>query len=210
MQPVLSMRGVTKSFARGLARASRRTQAIVDLSLDVFPGDVILLTGDEGAGKTTLLQCASSILRLDEGEVHRASVRYVPAVPVYYPFLTVRDVMGSRDGRHSLADSILSDLDLRAFADGVVANLSSTALKRLAVAEALMSHPGVVLIDTSGFEVPSCATVSAAAATGAAVVVAARNGSSLAQISTRIVCLAEGRISRSFTTGHSLVAERMH
>ena len=208
--PVISMRGVTKSFARGLARASRRTLAVIDIDLEVYPGEVILVSGDEGAGKTTLLQCACSILRCDEGVVSHGSAGYVSAVPVFYPFVTVRDVLSLRGAEYDYADKLLSALDLLPFAGGVVANLSASAMKRLSIAEALVRQPDVVLIDTASFEIPSCATVTAIRDLGCAAVIGARNCSSLARIATRIVCLEEGRIARVFSTQHSMVAERMH
>ena len=207
---LLTMRGVTKSFARGLARATRRTRAITNIDLEVFPGDVILVTGDEGAGKTTLLQCACAMLRPDAGEVNHTSPGYVPAVPVYYPFLTVRDVLSLRGASHSATETLLTALEIRTFADGAVANLNPSALKRLAIAESLVRQPSVVLIDTGTFDVPSCAVIASVVALGPSVVVAARNGSSLARIATSIMCLEQGRISRLFSTSRSLVAERIH
>ena len=204
------MRGVTKSFARGLARASRRTLAITDVDLEVYPGDVIVISGDQGSGKTTLLQCACSILRSDEGAVKHAAASYVAAVPVFYPFLTVHDVLALRGATQERVETLINVFELKPFAGGVVANLSSSAMKRLSIAEALAREPDVVLIDTSAFEVPSCSTVSAIGELGIAAVIAARNCSSLARIATRIICLEEGRIARTFNTSHSLVAERIH
>ena len=208
--PLISMRGVTKSFARGLARATRRTLAISNVSLDVFRGDVVLVTGDEGAGKTTLLQCACKILQPDSGEVRGSSIGYVPSVPVYYPFLTVRDVLSVRGASERSVESLLASFDLVALADVTVAGLSTAAIRRLAVAESLVREPSVVLIDTGAFDAPAGSTIAAVMRSGAAVVVAARNGSALAPMATRIVCLEDGRVTRVLSATHSLVAERMH
>ena len=207
---VLSMRGVTKSFARGLARATRRTRAITDIDLEVFPRDVILVTGDEGSGKTTLLQCACAMLRPDAGEVSHASTGYVPAVPVYYPFLTVRDVLSLRGASRVAAVTLMSAFEIANRAEEVVASLTPSALKRLAIAEVMVRKPSVVLIDTGSFDVPSCAIISSVVELGSAVVVAARNVSSIARIATGVVCLEQGRVTRLFGTSPSLVAERMH
>lgn len=207
---LISMRGVTKSFARGLARATRRTLAITNVDLEVFPGDVILVTGDEGAGKTTMLQCACSMLRPDAGEVSHTSFGYVPAVPIYYPFLTVRDVLSLRGASRAAVETLLTAFDLGSLADGVVAHLTLSALKRLAIAEALVRKPGVVLVDTRRFDVPSCEIISSVVELGSAVVVAARDGSSIARIATGIVCLEEGRVSQLSISRRSLVAERVH
>ena len=208
--PVQNKRRATKSFARRLASASRRTLAITDVDLDVYPHDVVLVSGDEASGKTTLLQCACSILRADEGTVTHGIAAYVSAVPVFYPFLTVRDVLSLRGGEGARVENLLAAFDLAPFAAGVVANLSVSAMKRLSIAEALVREPDVVLIDTAAFEVPSCNTVSAITSLGVAAVVAARNCSSLTRIASRIICLEQGRITRTFNTSHSLVAERIH
>ena len=149
-------------------------------------------------------------MRSDEGTVKHAVTSYVAAVPVFYPFLTVNDVLALRGARQERVESLINAFELKPFAAGVVANLSTSAMKRLSIAEALALEPDVVLIDTSAFEVPSCSTIKAISELGIAAVIAARNCSSLARVATRIVCLEEGRIARTFDTSHSLVAERIH
>ncbi len=59
--PVLSVRGITKRFG-GLT-------AVRDVSLEVFPGEVMALLGDNGAGKSTLIKCISGVHTPDEGEI---------------------------------------------------------------------------------------------------------------------------------------------
>ncbi len=59
--PVLSVRGITKRFG-GLV-------AVDDVSLDVFPGEVVALLGDNGAGKSTLIKCVSGVYAADQGEI---------------------------------------------------------------------------------------------------------------------------------------------
>ena len=59
--PVLSVRGVTKRFG-GLV-------AVDDVSLDIGPGEVVGLLGDNGAGKSTFIKILSGVHRHDEGEL---------------------------------------------------------------------------------------------------------------------------------------------
>jgi ABC-type sugar transport system ATPase subunit len=61
MSPMLSVRNLVKRFG-GLTAVNR-------VSLDVFPGDVVGLVGDNAAGKSTLIKCISGVYQADEGEV---------------------------------------------------------------------------------------------------------------------------------------------
>jgi ABC-type sugar transport system ATPase subunit len=60
-EPVLAIRNMTKRFG-GLT-------AVNDVSLDVFPGEVVALLGDNGAGKSTLIKCISGVHHADAGEI---------------------------------------------------------------------------------------------------------------------------------------------
>jgi putative ABC transport system ATP-binding protein len=65
MAELLSLRGVCKSFARG----DRRLRVLVDVSLDVGRGEIVVIAGSRDEGKTTLLRVAAGIQRPDAGEV---------------------------------------------------------------------------------------------------------------------------------------------
>jgi branched-chain amino acid transport system ATP-binding protein len=59
--PLLSMRGVSKSFGG--------VHAVHDISFEVRAGESVGLVGPNGAGKTTLFNCVCGQLRNDEGEI---------------------------------------------------------------------------------------------------------------------------------------------
>ena len=60
--PLLSLRGVSKHFGP--------VQAIVGVDLDVPPGAVTALAGDNGAGKSVLIKCIAGIHAPDSGQIN--------------------------------------------------------------------------------------------------------------------------------------------
>ncbi|MFV0384986.1 sugar ABC transporter ATP-binding protein [Paracoccus sp. (in: a-proteobacteria)] len=60
-QPIMQLRGVSKSFGM--------THALTDLSLDLYPGEVHALVGENGAGKSTMIKIMTGIHQPDRGEV---------------------------------------------------------------------------------------------------------------------------------------------
>jgi iron(III) transport system ATP-binding protein len=65
VRPVISVRGLGKSFGRG----SDAERALVDVDLDVEEGEFLVLLGPSGCGKTTLLRSIAGLERPDEGSI---------------------------------------------------------------------------------------------------------------------------------------------
>ena len=59
--PVLSLRGITKSFPG--------VRALNGVQLDLFPGKVTALVGENGAGKSTIVKILTGIYQPDEGSI---------------------------------------------------------------------------------------------------------------------------------------------
>ncbi len=180
------------------------------------------IVGQAGAGKTTLLQCLAGLLRRDAGTVEwfgepfpgggcLPGLAYVPPMPVYYPFLTARDVLEYRMAREMIGrvrykhiDHCLEQVDLGNKSATKVMDLSRVEIKRLSIAEALSFEPRVILVDTSYIDIaaPCCETSLRAlrthAANGASVLIAVRETHSIAGAATRVVVLDEGRVVNSF------------
>ena len=60
-EAVLSLRGVSKNFGA--------VQALTDIDLDIYAGEVVALVGDNGAGKSTLVKILAGVHPADAGEI---------------------------------------------------------------------------------------------------------------------------------------------
>jgi ABC-type multidrug transport system ATPase subunit len=243
----LAARGVTKRFARGLARSPQRTTAIESIDIDIRPGELIALAGGVGAGKTTLLQCLCGLLKPDSGCVELFGERfppgwtppglaYVPAIPVFYPFLTPLDIVELAMTRNinpagsRTPEELLASLELDRMMKVKVSALPRELRRRVSIAQALAAEPAITLVDSPAAEVLhplDSVTVKALAARvdeGAAVIVALREVSAVAFAATRIFLLKDGRTARTFAlesfgepivagfpgVAPRIVAERVH
>jgi rhamnose transport system ATP-binding protein len=73
MNPVLRLRGISKSFPG--------VKALSGVQLDLYPGQVTALIGENGAGKSTIVKVLTGIYQPEEGsiEIDGAAVRFASA-----------------------------------------------------------------------------------------------------------------------------------
>jgi len=149
MPPILNAQSVTKQFGA--------TPLFKNISLTVEDGDRIGLIGPNGAGKSTLLALLAGQVEPDSGELSvrkRARAAYVPQDSRFAPGLTVRQVLeqalAAAHVNESEREGRLRELTGRAgFADlkAEAASLSGGWRKRLAITEAMVIEPEVMLLD---------------------------------------------------------------
>ncbi|HEY2708650.1 MAG TPA: ABC transporter ATP-binding protein [Caulobacteraceae bacterium] len=65
MDPVVSVKGVVKSYKRG----RQSVEVLHNLDLDIQPGEFIALMGPSGSGKTTLLNLIGGLDRPTDGDI---------------------------------------------------------------------------------------------------------------------------------------------
>ena len=149
MPPILNAQSITKQFgAKPLFQ---------NISLTVEEGDRIGLIGPNGAGKSTLLAILAGQMEPDSGELavrKRARAAYVPQDSRFAAGLSVRQVLeaalAAAHVNESEREGRLRELSGRAgFADlnAEAAALSGGWRKRLAITEALVCEPEVMLLD---------------------------------------------------------------
>ena len=222
--PILSIRSLSKSFAAA--------PALSCIELDVRAGESLGIVGPSRAGKSTLLLCAAGILKPTLGSVvvlgRRISsakdsldVVYVPPRPIYYPFLTVRDALscyGAKLTRETtrLSRAIDSSIDrmlLTGQAEQRVGSLDSGQVLCVALAQAIVARPRVLLLDASldQMDRPNAriarAAILRAAEAVAAVIITSRDAARIVGVSTRNVFLRDGKLSDPDLTTDSPIAE---
>ena len=150
----------------GLVKRFGGFRALDGLSFDLRAGEILGLVGPNGSGKTTCINVISGIYAPDGGKIYFegrsiggiASHRLVHAginrtFQIPRPFLTLSArenveiaIAYGRNGRVD-ADTLLSLLDLAAFADQPAAQLNSAHQKMLDLARALATGPRLLLVD---------------------------------------------------------------
>jgi putative spermidine/putrescine transport system ATP-binding protein len=151
----------------GLRRTYGSLNALDGLSLDIEPGEMVVLLGPSGCGKTTALRILAGLDRADEGtvQVGGEDITRVPAnkrdmgmvFQAYslFPHLTVRDnvAFGLRLRGHDRAKRLarcremLELVGLSAFEGRYARQLSGGQQQRVALARALAVEPAVLLLD---------------------------------------------------------------
>ena len=147
----------------GLTKHYGDVKALVDLDLDIRPGEIFGFLGPNGAGKTTMIRTILDEIRPTAGkasivglDTHTQSVEirkhigYVPGDLAMYPNLTGRDTLtyfanlrGGVDWSYveTLADRLDADLEKK------VGDLSSGNRQKVGLIQAFMNTPDVLIMD---------------------------------------------------------------
>jgi len=157
--PYLRIDGVAKSFGSFVALKS--------VALDVRRGEMVVFLGPSGCGKTTLLRIVAGLETQDAGTLTQngRDVSRVPAIKrdygivfqsyALFPNLTVHDnvaygLVNRRQRRAAIADRVRELLTLVGLPDAgpkYPGQLSGGQQQRIALARALATSPGLLLLD---------------------------------------------------------------
>lgn len=208
---------------RNIAFTYRRKSVLRDVSFVVSPGEVVCVVGANGAGKTTLLKVLATLAVPDSGVVmvdgqnalarplrYRRQLGYLPERVALYEDMTVKEYLNYRAAlkgepvkriRRRVDEACemccISDL-LRA----PIGSLSAGLKKRVALADALLLRPRVLLLDDflSGLDSEmrdAAGSVLSVAAAFSSVIATGHELDDLAKWTTRFLVLGDGVISSS-------------
>ena len=167
MQPIVSVRDLYKSFTRG----EESIDVLMDLSLDVMPGEFVALMGPSGSGKTTLLRILGGLefptagrVLFDGADATDLTVQERRAGFVFQSYalfrhMTVFDNIAyglrarprrSRPQAAEIARRVTKLLELIKLPDigaRYPSQLSGGQMQRVAIARALVHEPRLVVCD---------------------------------------------------------------
>jgi rhamnose transport system ATP-binding protein len=162
--PVLEMQHISKRFDM--------TQALDNVSITLYPGEIHALVGENGAGKSTLIKVATGIYRPDQGEIlldgkpvqiHNSQVAQALGIaaiyqePMVYPDLNVAEnIFISHQDRGPIvrwakmyrdAEAILAKLDVKLDVRMPARGLTLAAQQAVEIAKAISLDVQVLIMD---------------------------------------------------------------
>ncbi|HET9427548.1 MAG TPA: ABC transporter ATP-binding protein [Allosphingosinicella sp.] len=167
MEPVISIRGLSKTYASGL-------EALKTVDLDIKKGEIFALLGPNGAGKTTLISIVCGIVKPSSGQVlvaghdhqkdYRAARQKIGLVPQELHTDAFESVIATVTFSRGLfgcapnpahVEKVLRQLSLWDKRKAKIMELSGGMKRRVMIAKALSHEPEILFLDepTAGVDV---------------------------------------------------------
>jgi ABC-type lipoprotein export system ATPase subunit len=208
--PVIHLDGVSRRFRRG----AESVLAVDDVSLDVIPGELIVISGPSGSGKTTLLNLLigweqpDAGARTARGPTDRwADLAVVPQQLGLIDHCTVGEnvrLPGRVNRLEFDPDHAMERLGIEHLADRFPQETSLGEQQRTAVARAVVTRPRVLVVDepTSHQDERNAARIvellAEIAAAGSAIV-AATHDERVTAVADHHLLMRDGRLTPSHT-----------
>ncbi len=169
-QPAIAARDLQHYYGTG----ELRKQVLFDNTLEIYPGEIIIMTGPSGSGKTTLLTLIGTLRRAQEGELHvlgrplhqatnadllqlRREIGFIFQAHNLFDSLTatqnvrmaleLADSRGQRAAQTQRSREMLEAVGLGQRAGHKPKQLSGGQKQRVAIARGLVHKPRLVLAD---------------------------------------------------------------
>ena len=160
---------------RHLVKTYGDRKAVNDLNISMKPGKIYGFLGKNGAGKTTTMNIMTGYIGatsgdvvidghniLEEPELVKRQIGYLPEVPPLYPDMTVREYLDfaaelkgiGRKERAKAGRSVMEDVRVDEMQGRLIRNLSKGYRQRVGLAQALLGYPPILILDepTSGLD----------------------------------------------------------
>ena len=211
---------------RNLAFSYRRQKVLRDVSFVVSPGEVVSVVGANGVGKTTLLKILATLQLPDSGTVlvdgqdalvrplrYRKMLGYLPERIALYDDMTVREYLRYRailKGEQSkrVRRRVSEAVEICRIGDILrtpIASLSAGLKKRVAIADAMILRPRILLLDDflAGLDHSmreTAGTILSNVVAFSSVIVTGHELDDFSKWTTRFLVLRDGVVSASVDT----------
>lgn len=168
-EPVIDIKNLNHYYGKG----ALRKQILFDINLEIYPGEIVIMTGPSGSGKTTLLSLIGGLRSVQEGSLKflgeelvgvsqnklvqmRRNIGYIFQAHNLLGFLTAKqnvqmavELNNNISQTEAVAKSkaMLGSVGLEERVDYYPDNLSGGQKQRIAIARALVNRPPLVLAD---------------------------------------------------------------
>ena len=167
MKTILSIKNLNKTYASGF-------QALKEINLDIYQGEIFALLGPNGAGKTTLINTICGIVNATSGQItadgfdiikdFRQTRSLIGLVPqelstdafeqVWHTVNFSRGLFGKAPNK-PYVEELLKQLSLWDKKENTIRTLSGGMKRRVMIAKALSHEPRILFLDepTAGVDV---------------------------------------------------------
>ena len=156
----ITLRDITKAYANGQA-------VLKGVSLDIAPGEFVVIVGPSGCGKSTLLRLIAGLERCEAGDIELAGRRANDLAPqdrdiamifqnyALYPHMSVRENIAfglelrgvAKAERNRRAEEVAAMLQLTPYLDRKPGALSGGQRQRVAMGRAMARQSAIFLMD---------------------------------------------------------------
>jgi len=214
--------------ARNLVKTYKRRRVVNEVSLQVFPGEIVGLLGSNGAGKTTSFRMIVGMIRADQGSVYfngqditkwpmyrraRLGLGYLSQEPSIFRRLTVEDnilavleaIGEPRAKRPARLEELLGELKLTGLRKSMADTLSGGERRRLEITRGLATNPKLILLDEPFAAVDPIAVqeiqgiVRTLADRGIGILITDHGVQDMLRITTRSYIIHEGKVLKEGT-----------
>jgi ABC-2 type transport system ATP-binding protein len=162
--PAVEIRHLVKDFKTSFKRQQLR--AVDDVSIRIMPGEVYGLIGPNGSGKSTTMKALLGLVAPTSGDCaifgkdslkvdSRNEVGFLPENPYFYKHLSGKETLEFYGKLCGIRGAALKDrvaellelVDLKGASDRRIGGYSKGMLQRIGLAQALIQHPRLVILD---------------------------------------------------------------
>lgn len=169
LEPVIAIEDLSHYYGKG----ALKKQILFDINLEIFAGEIVIMTGPSGSGKTTLLSLIGGLRSVQSGSLKllgeelsgagekqlvrfRRKIGYIFQAHNLLGFLSARQNVQmsvelnknvSQQEAKYKSEAMLREVGLGERLDYYPENLSGGQKQRIAIARALVNQPKLVLAD---------------------------------------------------------------